>query len=315
MRKTSAALATLSLAVVALTGCTAAPASDGAACDRTGSTNGIADIAHITGDVGTAPEVELFTPVGVTESGFDDVLVGDGRALTSPTQKAIVEFGLFDGTTGEAVGTTAFDEESAQLVTIDYWTQRVPTFGAALECATEGSRIVVSLSPEEFGLGEDTPGVAVIDVVKVFPSRAEGTLQYNDAAGMPTVVRASDGRPGVIIPDSAAPIDLTVQTLIKGEGEKVEADDTVLVNYTGLTWDDKTVFDSSWDAGAVNFDLANLIEGFAQGLVGSTVGSQVLLVIPPELGYGEQGSGTIPADSTLVFVVDILGIDPPAAAQ
>ena len=49
-----------------------------------------------------------------------------------------------------------------------------------------------------------------------------------------------------------------------------------------------------------------MIPGWTQGLAGQTVGSQVLLVIPSELGYGAQGSGTIPADSPLVFVVDIL---------
>ncbi|MGO1630249.1 MAG: FKBP-type peptidyl-prolyl cis-trans isomerase, partial [Microbacterium sp.] len=85
--------------------------------------------------------------------------------------------------------------------------------------------------------------------------------------------------------------------------------------YTGVTWDERTVFDSSWDRGAATFEMANLIPGFTQGLTGQTVGSQVLIVVPPELGYGDQASGAVPAGATLVFVVDILGIDPPAAAQ
>ena len=52
--------------------------------------------------------------------------------------------------------------------------------------------------------------------------------------------------------------------------------------------------------------LSGVIPGWTQGLAGQTVGSQVLLVIPPDLGYGDQASGSIPANSTLVFVVDIL---------
>lgn len=315
MRKTSAVLATLSLAVVALTGCTAAPAFNGAACDRTASTSGIEDIATVTGELGSAPDVEVFTPIGVEESAFGDIIVGEGPALTSTSQNAVIEFSLYSGKTGEPLGATAFDEESAQLVTIDYWEQRVPAFASALECATEGSRILTVLTPEELGLAEDEPGLAVIDVVKVFPTRADGALQFNDASGMPTVVRAPDGRPGIIVPDSAAPKDLAIQTLIKGDGETVAADDTVLVDYTGVTWAEKTVFDSSWDRGAATFDLTSLIPGFGQGLAGQTVGSQVLIVIPPELGYGDQGGAAVPAGSTLVFVVDILGIDPPAAAQ
>lgn len=323
MRKTSAALASLSLALVALTGCSAAPAFDGEACDRAASTSGIEDLATITGDVGAQPEVELFTPIGAEESAFGDVVVGEGLTLTSPTQSAVIEFSLFSGKTGEKIAGTAYDEEQAQLVSIDYWAQRVPAFGASLECVTAGSRVLSVISPEDFGaqnlsgfgLEEDEPVVAIFDVTKAFPSKADGEPQYNDAAGMPTVVRAPDGRPGIIVPDSAAPTDLEVQTLLKGDGEKIADGDKVLVNYTGVTWDEKTVFDSSWDRTPATFDLASLIPGFTQGLVGQTVGSQVLIVIPPELGYGEAGSGAVPANATLVFVVDILGINPPSAPQ
>ena len=53
--------------------------------------------------------------------------------------------------------------------------------------------------------------------------------------------------------------------------------------------------------------------GFAEALEGKTVGSQVLAVIPPDQGYGDQGSGAVPGDATLVFVIDILGIDAPAS--
>lgn len=323
MRKTSAALATLALAAVALTGCSAAPAFDGAACDRGSSTSGIEDLARISGDVGSKPDVELFAPIGAPASAFNDVTVGDGPALTSSTQSAVFEFSLFSGKTGKPIAGTSYDDSAAQLASVGYWAGTVPAFGAALECATEGSRVLTVVAPEDFGaqnltgfgLEPDEPVVAVFDVVKVFPTRAEGALQYNDAAGMPTVVRAADGRPGIIVPDSAAPTDLKVQTLIKGEGEKVAADDTILVNYTGVLWDDRTVFDSSWDRGAATFNMTGVIPGFTQGLTGQTVGSQVLIVAPPELAYGEQGAGSVPANATLVFVVDILAIDPPASAQ
>lgn len=323
VRKSSAALATIALAVVALTGCTAAPAFDGAACDRGAQTTGIDKLADVSGEVGSKPEVELFTPVGAGSSSFEDIVVGEGEALSTPTQSAVVEFSLFSGKTGEPVAATAYDEERAQLVSVGYWAQTVPVFGEALECATGGSRVLAVVSPEDFGaqnlsgfgLEADEPVVAIFDVVKAFPNRAEGTLQYNDAAGMPTVVRAADGRPGIIVPDSKAPTDLEVQTLIKGDGPKIGEDDTILVNYTGVTWDERTVFDSSWDRGAATFDMTALIPGFTEGLAGQTVGSQVLIVVPPELGYGEQGSGSVPANATLVFVVDILGIDPPASAQ
>src|SRR5690606_11877746 len=138
VRKTSAALATLSLALVALTGCSATSSFGGVVCDRAGSTSGIEDIATITGDVGAKPDVEVFTPIGVDKSRFGDVVVGEGPALTSPTQSAVIEFSLFSGKTGEPIAGTAYDDAQEQLVSIDYWAQRVPAFGEALECATGG---------------------------------------------------------------------------------------------------------------------------------------------------------------------------------
>ena len=84
---------------------------------------------------------------------------------------------------------------------------------------------------------------------------------------------------------------------------------TAVVKYTGWTTDGKQ-FDSSWDKNTT-FDAdvsssGQIIQGWKDGLIGQTVGSQVLLVIPPDKGYGNKASGSIPANSTLVFVVDIL---------
>ena len=94
--------------------------------------------------------------------------------------------------------------------------------------------------------------------------------------------------------------------LIKGKGAKVSQHAVVSVNYTGWLLNGK-VFDSSWTRGqSAEFSLDQVVKGWSQGLAGQTVGSQVLLVVPPSLGYGDQASGKIPANSTLVFVVDIL---------
>ncbi|WP_298039457.1 FKBP-type peptidyl-prolyl cis-trans isomerase [uncultured Microbacterium sp.] len=315
MRKSSAALATLSLAAAALTGCAAAPAFDGASCDRDALSTGVDSIATISGEIGTAPDVELHTPIGDV-SGFDDVIVGEGRAITSATQKALVEFSVYSGETGDFIGATAYDEQVSQMVSVADYAQSGPALAAALECATEGTRSVVVFSADEAAMafGVDEPAVVVLDVVSVFPSRAEGTAQFNDGRGLPSVVRAPDGRPGIIVPDTEAPTELVAQTLIAGDGETVAEGDSLLVQYTGVTWADKKVFDSSWERGATIFDLQQLIPGFSQGLIGQTVGSQVLIVVPPELGYGEQGTGSIPGGSTLVFVVDILAIESSAAA-
>ncbi len=177
--------------------------------------------------------------------------------------------------------------------------------------------MVVALPPGEveaqnaanLGLKEDDSAVAVVDVRKVYLPKAEGANQYNDALGMPTVVRAPDGRPGIIVPAATPPSDLVVQTLKKGDGPAVAAGDTVRVHYTGVTWDGREVFDTTWDSEPRSLALGSIVPGLAEALEGATVGSQLLVVIPPELGYGDQQQGGIAANSTLVFVVDILGID------
>ena len=80
------------------------------------------------------------------------------------------------------------------------------------------------------------------------------------------------------------------------------------VQYEGVTWSDGEVFDSSWETGqAITFSLNRVIEGWKEGLAGQKVGSRVLLSIPAEKAYGEQGKPpAIGENEPLLFVVDIL---------
>ena len=121
-------------------------------------------------------------------------------------------------------------------------------------------------------------------------------------------VDEESGRPSIAKPDGEAPQELVVQPLIEGEGREVGADDTVTVQYEGVTWSDGEVFDSSWETGqAITFSLNQVIEGWKEGLAGQKVGSRVLLSIPAEKAYGEQGSPpAIGENEPLLFVVDIL---------
>jgi peptidylprolyl isomerase len=123
-------------------------------------------------------------------------------------------------------------------------------------------------------------------------------------------------KPSLTIPDSDPPTELVVEVLDEGDGTEVGADDFVVANYLGQTWDplesapdEANVFDNSYDRGAVTgFPLNGVVAGWKEGLTGQTVGSRVLLTIPPDKGYGETGSGdgSIPANATLAFVVEIV---------
>lgn len=275
------------------------------------------DPISVSGSTDSEPSVDVYTPFNVTAANFDDVAVGEGTPISDDSQLVVVDISLTSGATGEKLVATPYDGDLSRVYPASRWIEAFPAFEDALHCAAAGSRVVVALPPggiEEqtatsLGLTATDSAVAVIDVRKVYLPHAEGDAQFNDGHGLPTVVRAPDGRPGVIIPDAEAPTDLVVQTLIKGEGPVVSDDETLRVHYTGLTWAGRTPFETTWDGEPKSVTPASMIPGFAEALKGQTVGSQVLVVIPPDQGYGDTAQGSIPANSTLVFVVDILGID------
>ncbi|MCL2339872.1 MAG: FKBP-type peptidyl-prolyl cis-trans isomerase, partial [Actinomycetia bacterium] len=111
-------------------------------------------------------------------------------------------------------------------------------------------------------------------------------------------------------------IDLTLVStdVVVGDGAEAQTGDTVSVTYVG-TLADGTVFDSSDDhGGSFEFVLGqgSVIRGWDQGVVGMKVGGQRTLVIPPALGYGSAGSGSIPGGAYLTFQITLLAVTPPA---
>jgi FKBP-type peptidyl-prolyl cis-trans isomerase len=106
------------------------------------------------------------------------------------------------------------------------------------------------------------------------------------------------------------PTHLVTQDVVVGTGQAALPSDTVDVRYVGTLYSDGRLFDSSWARGnePISFPLSGVVPGFAQGIEGMQQGGRRVIVIPPDLGYGPRGQGPIPADSTLVFVVDLVGI-------
>ncbi|MFJ2817792.1 FKBP-type peptidyl-prolyl cis-trans isomerase [Streptomyces sp. NPDC091279] len=159
--------------------------------------------------------------------------------------------------------------------------------------------------------GTDTL-VFVVDVQDTFnaKSSAKGTEVAQSDAKLPKVGTDTDGKaPSIEVPKTAAPTKLVAEYIIEGDGAEVAADSTVLVQYKGVLWDSGKEFDSTYSRKMLtSFSLQQVVKGWAQGLTGKKVGSRVLVVVPPSLGYGDKppaGSG-IKKDSVLVFSVDIL---------
>lgn len=112
-------------------------------------------------------------------------------------------------------------------------------------------------------------------------------------------------REGVIVTESG----LQYEVLKMGKGKKPAATDRVKVHYHG-TLTDGTVFDSSVDRGEpIVFALNQVIPGWTEGVQLMPVGSKFKFFIPQELGYGERAAGSIPPYSTLIFEVELLGIE------
>ena len=131
-------------------------------------------------------------------------------------------------------------------------------------------------------------------------------------SNMPTVEGAKGTKPVLTFPGSDAPAGLQVQVLDAGDGQVVEAGDTIVAHYLGQSWNGD-VFDNSYDRGqplSFQIGVGMVIRGWDDGLVGQRVGSRVLLSIPAELGYGERGmpQAGIKGGATLVFVTEILGV-------
>ena len=109
--------------------------------------------------------------------------------------------------------------------------------------------------------------------------------------------------------------DLEIKNNLEGEGTEIVNHSKIKVHYIGML-EDGTKFDSSYDRGepfSFQIGLRQVIKGWETGILGMKVGGKRTLIIPPELGYGERGAGElIPPNSTLVFDIEIIDVQPPS---
>jgi peptidylprolyl isomerase len=320
----SIALASLVMAA-SLAGCASAPKANTAldapmVCQHytTGST---AD--QITADIPAtgAPTIKFPTPLTTKVNETKVLQEGTGPRFGG-NQQIKFELAAYDAATGKQIQSTKWNDTDAQNQVISEAKAGAISFCNALGGVREGSVVATIFNAKDShggqaypadGIGKNDSLIFVFKLLQVDLPKAQGdALPAQD--GFPQVVSAENGTPGLVMQDwsaSAAPKQFKAETLIQGKGAVVKLNDIVSVHYSGFLWDpSKTMFDSSWTKGApATFGLTRgaLIPGFIKALVGQRVGSRVVAILPPSYGYGSSASGSIPANSTLIFVIDIVG--------
>ncbi|HEX4034970.1 MAG TPA: FKBP-type peptidyl-prolyl cis-trans isomerase [Solirubrobacteraceae bacterium] len=160
------------------------------------------------------------------------------------------------------------------------------------------------------------------------PPTASETLKYTptststtSTSTTPTVTTPSSGplakEPTITVPKTPAPKTLQTKDIVTGTGTTAAAGDTVVVNYVGALYSNGKVFDSSWSRGqtlTASLVAPGIIQGWIDGIPGMKVGGRRELIIPPALAYKNQSSSVIPANSTLIFIVDLLKVIPASSS-
>jgi FKBP-type peptidyl-prolyl cis-trans isomerase len=317
MRRAFALLVVPLLAVAAIAGCGSSSSSPAAASDANKQVS-------VTGTFGASPKVTIPAEKPGTSLYTKTIIQGSGAPLTK-TESVIGNFALYDwsGKTHKLIGSTF----TSNTPTLLYGNQMLAGLESALIGQKVGSRVLAVIPPKdgfgtqgntEIGVSPTDTLVFVVDLIKNFNDNAaaNGAHVSNGGGSLPTVSFPAPGKaPTIKIPSGVTPPKkLTATTLLKGTGPKVTKGQTVVVQYVGVIWRTGKVFDSSWSrdepyAFPIDANPTQVIPGWNTGLTGQTVGSRVMLTIPPADGYGKSGSSQagIKGTDTLVFVVDILG--------
>jgi peptidylprolyl isomerase len=268
------------------------------------------------GGTDKAPTVAIKTkPLSVKATTTKVLKPGKGVPLTKSNA---IQFNylLINGKDGKQVG-SSFGQQSAGLDLSS--TSLLPGLRKGLTGQKVGSQLLLAIPPADAfgaqgnaqaGFGPADTIVFLIDLVSAStPLTTAMGVAVPPKAGLPTV-KVDGAKPAQItVPKTAAPTKLIVAPLIKGAGPVVKAGQIIKVNYTGVLWKNGVQFDASGEGKPFETPIgaSKVIRGWDKGLVGQTVGSRVLLVVPPVDGYGPKGSlPKIGPKDTLVFVIDIL---------
>jgi FKBP-type peptidyl-prolyl cis-trans isomerase len=320
MRRFPALIAIPLLACLTLAACgSSKPASSSASSSSASASSASNSSVTATGMFGKAPSVSIPKAKAGGNLAIKTLIQGSGATLTkSDAMAANFVLYFWDGTSSSLKANTFTSNPAVIGGTM------LPGLESALIGKKVGSRVLAVIPPAEgygtsgdpqLGVTGTTTLVFVIDVIKAYSITASASGAQESAGGgtLPTVSAKAGTAPTLTFPSSSPPSTLESKTLVKGSGPKITSGQFVVAQYVGYIWRTKKVFGSSWSSGSpfgfvIGATPEQVIPGWDKSLVGQTVGSRVLLSIPPKDGYGSSGqsSAGITGTDTLAFVVDIV---------
>jgi peptidylprolyl isomerase len=295
-----------------------------AACgsDSSDADVGGAPLSSVTieGKQGEEPKVTFDGRLDGSEEETEVLIEGDGETVADgDTVSAHLWIG--NGFTQEEA-TSTFDGAPESIEVTD---ETLAPIRDSLVDHKVGERVVVLTSAEDaygeqgnpsIGIGNKDAVLFIIDIMgtaeTVPPLDGPQGEEKKPAGWAPTLIEEDGVITGLDFSTAHEPTGkLIATTLVKGDGAKVKSGQTLTVDYLGQVYKADEPFDESYSGEPAEFPIGvgQVITGWDERLVGRTVGSRVILEIPPADGYGKQGNeqAGIKGTDTLFFVVDILG--------
>jgi peptidylprolyl isomerase len=287
--------------------------------EKKDATSTLRDRIKVGGAFGEKPTLKIVPPLKLTESTSWTGEVGKGDKVGADST-AILQLTLADGRTGKTAIST-FDQGQRPLV-LKLGDQVFPSLVQALVGKPAKSRVVVASTSDDaygdkgapqIGIKGGDPVVMVADVVSTDPTSVlKGPSGATSAApAKAPQLKEKDGLPvGFDFAKARKTKKLTVIPLREGTGPVVEQPDRIAANYLGQVWGAKQPFKETFtkEPALFTIGLEGVIKAWDSALAGQKEGARVMIIAPPATTYGASAQPNIPANSTLVFVVDVLGV-------
>lgn len=314
-----ALLGATALLTASLAGCSLIPGFGD--CQPAYPSGEASSVVTANGRVGLKPDVDFPTPLVSSTPEVSILEAGDG-ALVRDGSQVDFNISIYYGKDGQNLGGEEIVSDRQEAGIDDN------AFSTGMVCSHVGDRLAITSTVEDaygagagnsVGLADDDTLVFVVDIMTAYAGKADGFNQLPQD-GMPVVVTAVDGTPSIAVNLLTEPTTTRIATIKGGDGATVKSDDQVVIHMRLWTWpqdgaEPNEVTDFNTWAGhrAYTMDLNEsgnpLPPGVLRAVEGARIGSQLLVVIPPgDDSYATPPNG-VGADSTMIWVVDLLGIE------